>query len=749
MNRVGVINRVNKTLSIRLLSRPVLPITNISFRALGTSNLCQRRIRRKNRSDDEKKGKSDDNIDHIEAFEKQRKLAQEKRKDRTNAQNIKTKKEKADEESNIKFASTFSKVIVGLLVFSVCNSIYNLFDLSREKAVQQEYEKLDTIPVQRFFSEYLGKGQVQDIKLRFIGDEQKEIIVTLVNGRQFLSHVNWHKFHQELAIFEEKFNIHPSERRAGKDMKVLTEPSPILGMEPVKTYADYKAKIEGHLIILLMEIAFTGLFIMYQGGPKRMSSNFSNMIRQVMKQSESMDRMSKGGGVKITPVPRTNVSLKDVAGMKEEKREIEEFVEFLKNPKKFQRLGAKMPKGVLLTGPPGTGKTMLAKAVANDCGVPFYYKGSSEFVKAVVGTGAKDVRDIFAEARKQQPCIIFFDELDAIGKKRSEQAGQNETDNTLNQLLVELDGMKGNDSDVIVVMAATNAPDSLDHALVRPGRFDRKIHCGLPATDGREEIFNVHLKTVKTELPPKQYAKALADLTPGMSGAQIANIVNEAALLAARDKSDLVTVKHFEFAIERVMAGALKFSSVSKPETKQVLAAMEAGKCLTAWLLPSQDPVLKASIVPRTHSNVGYTQFSRREHFLQSEEYLKDKIAVLMAGKLAQKVLFGKVSPQIENDRDSTQASEIASQIVQIHGMSPRLGQVNLSSDIQFSDSTKRIIDLERQRVLSESMTIAEDLLLLHKDKLSEIVKFLVDKEVIHNADLRNIIGIDKNQEEI
>lgn len=319
-----------------------------------------------------------------------------------------------------------------------------------------------------------------------------------------------------------------------------------------------------------------------------------------------------------------------------------------------------MPKGVLLTGPPGTGKTLLAKAVANDCDVPFYYKAASEFVKPTVGTGAKDLRTIFKEARAKQPCIIFIDELDAIGKKRGEQYGSQEKDTTLNQLLVELDGMNNRVDDTIVVMAATNAPETLDDALVRPGRFDRKIHCGLPPRDGRREIFLIHLKTVKTERPPKEYASLLADLTPGMSGAQIANVVNEAAITAINYNSELVKMEHFESAIERVLAGNKKTTNVNKIQTKQVLAAMEAGKCLTSWILPSQDAVVKASIVPRTHSNVGYTQFSSRDRFLQSEEFMIDKIAVLLSGKIAQKILFGKISADLQNDEDAKKSDKIS-----------------------------------------------------------------------------------------
>jgi len=708
----------------------------LSQRQLSTTTLCQKRVRRP--ANRRKREKDEESDDHLEAFEKQRQLKEESRKDRRNERQQTENKSKREEKEIRESSDKASLFIVGFLCVSVLFGFYQAATLAINNETQNEFESMDKVPVHRFFEEYLAKGQVADMKLRFVGDDQKEIVVTLVNGRQFITHVSWRKFHIQLAQFEEHFNIHPSERRAGKEFEVITR-SILNG--PVQDYADYKSTVDGGIIRIGLDILITGAIIFGQGGPKNMRKMMSDMIMMMRKQFKTMEMAQKGKGNKIVPVAKTNVSLKEVAGMNEEKKEIEEFVEFLKNPKKFTRLGAKMPKGVLLSGPPGTGKTMLAKAVANDCNVPFFYKASSEFVKSVVGTGAKDVRELFEQARKQQPCIIFFDELDAIGKKRAEQFGSPETDNTLNQILVELDGMSNRTSDVVVVMAATNAPESLDDALVRPGRFDRKIYCGLPATDGRFEIFNVHLKTVKTEKPPKEYAQILADLTPGMSGAQIANVVNEAALLAARYNSDLVKLEHFESSIERVLAGNKKTSAVNKAEAKRVLAATEAGKCLTAWLLPSQDSVLKASIVPRTHSNVGYTQFNQRERFLKSEEYMMDRMAVLLSGKIAQKVLFGKISARLENDRDSQTVTDMATEMVKIYGMSKSVGQVNLSQDIPYSDGTKYLIDQERSRVINEAVRMSEELLSSHKNELLEIVDFLVKKEVIHSEDLERIIG--------
>jgi len=739
MNRLTLklVRPFGRSYKLSVASRNVL-----SARQISTTSLCEKRKRRSKRTKTDVE--EEEETDHLKAFEKQRELAKAKQKDRMQERTSKEKREKAETEEKDATAERFGKFFAGLLGFMGLNSLWQLYRITSATSQQDEFEKLDHVPSHRFFDEYLSKGQVASMGLRFVGDDKKEVVVTLVNGRQMIVNVDWRKFHVELAEFEEKFNIHPDQRRAGKDFEILSMKAGVMPgtRMPTKDYSDFKTHAYSATMHLIFDVVIVASIIMGNGGFKNFSKSMSSMFKQMSKQMDQMNKMQNRGKSLVKPVPKTNVTLKQVAGMKEEKQEIEEFVEFLKNPKKFQRLGAKMPKGVLLSGPPGTGKTMLAKAVANDCDVPFFYKASSEFVKSVVGTGAKDMRDLFAQARKQQPCIIFFDELDAIGKKRAEMSGGGqEKDNTLNQLLVELDGMKNLSDDVIVVMAATNAPESLDNALVRPGRFDRKIHCGLPATDGREEIFLVHLKTVKTEKPPAEYAKILAELTPGMSGAQIANIVNEAALLAARFESDLVKLEHFESAIERVLAGNKKSSSVHKIGTKKILAATEAGKCLAAWLLPSQDAVLKASIIPRSHSNVGYTQFNQRERFLKSEEYLMDRMAVLLAGKVAQKVLFGKISAQLENDKDSKLVTNMATEMVQIYGMSPSLGQVNLSQDIPISDGTKFMIDQERNKFISKAAKISEELIQKHKAELEQIVEFLVQKEVIHDEDLEKILG--------
>lgn len=726
-----------------LLARRVSlrPVNFQQCRQLTVTPVLDRRVRKTKRSASEKEEMEAEPEDHLEAFEKYRKVQKEKKKIRSKEEKAKANVAKEEVEKKNKTLNMAVNILLGIILLIGLDSLYRYIDLSSQMRMQEEMENLDRIPLDRFFSHYLARGDVEDMAIRFDGTEQKEIVVTLQNGQKFLMNVNYNTFHTELGKFENDYNIHPSERVAGRNLRTLTQGSTFKSIE---NFGDYKANIQGQLLGSVFSMLITAYYLFMGGGTvKGLRQRLMQMGQMVMRQMESNNPNAKKSA--MTPVMKTNVKLSDVAGMKGEKQEIEEFVQYLKNPDRFTSLGARMPKGVLLTGPPGTGKTMLAKAVANDCNVPFYYKSSSEFVQSLAGKGAKDIREMFAVARKNQPCIVFIDELDAIGKKRAQGmsagGGAAEKDNTLNQLLVEMDGMTGSDNDTIVLMAATNNPTSLDEALVRPGRFDRKIQCDLPPTDGRRDIFMVHLKTIKTEKPPKVYAEMLAKLTPGFSGAQIANVVNEAALLAAREQSDLIKSSHFEAAIDRIMSGTRKDNNTIKAETKTILAALEAGKCVVSWLSETQDPVLKASIVPRSHSNVGYTQYQTKERFLQSEEYLKERLGVLLAPKIAQKVLFGRVSTQIDNDKDSTNASDLATKMVTSFGFSKTVGQVNFTQENMYSDATKRQIDIERQNIMNSAIAAAEEILIKNKEKLQEVVNLLIREEVLHASDLEKILG--------
>ncbi|VDP40733.1 unnamed protein product [Heligmosomoides polygyrus] len=345
------------------------------------------------------------------------------------------------------------------------------------------------------------------------------------------------------------------------------------------------------------------------------------------------------------------VAFKDVAGCEEAKIEIMEFVNFLKNPQQYKDLGAKIPKGAILTGPPGTGKTLLAKATAGEANVPFITVSGSEFLEMFVGVGPARVRDMFAMARKNSPCILFIDEIDAVGRKRGGKGGMgghSEQENTLNQLLVEMDGFSTEESSVIVI-AATNRVDILDPALLRPGRFDRQIYVPVPDIKGRASIFRVHLAPLKTSLDKVQLSRRLAAHTPGFSGADISNVCNEAALIAARDASEEISQKNFEQAIERVVAGMEKKSQVLQPEEKRTVAYHEAGHAIAGWFLEYADPLLKVSIIPRG-KGLGYAQYLPKEQYLYSKEQLLDRMCMTLGGRVSEEIFFGRITTGAQDD---------------------------------------------------------------------------------------------------
>ncbi|XP_053427097.1 AFG3-like protein 2 isoform X2 [Nycticebus coucang] len=354
-----------------------------------------------------------------------------------------------------------------------------------------------------------------------------------------------------------------------------------------------------------------------------------------------------------------DVKFKDVAGCEEAKLEIMEFVNFLKNPKQYQDLGAKIPKGAILTGPPGTGKTLLAKATAGEANVPFITVSGSEFLEMFVGVGPARVRDLFALARKNAPCILFIDEIDAVGRKRGRGnfGGQSEQENTLNQLLVEMDGF--NTTTNVVILAGTNRPDILDPALLRPGRFDRQIFIGPPDIKGRASIFKVHLRPLKLDssLEKEKLARKLASLTPGFSGADVANVCNEAALIAARHLSDSINEKHFEQAIERVIGGLEKKTQVLQPEEKKTVAYHEAGHAVAGWYLEHADPLLKVSIIPRG-KGLGYAQYLPKEQYLYTKEQLLDRMCMTLGGRVSEEIFFGRITTGAQDDlRKVTQSA--------------------------------------------------------------------------------------------
>ena len=459
--------------------------------------------------------------------------------------------------------------------------------------------------------------------------------------------------------------------------------------------------------------------------------------------SSSMTDFSKSMAKKFNKEMNLKVRFADVAGMDEAKREIEEFVDFLRNPDRYKQIGAKLPKGALLSGPPGTGKTLLAKACAGEAGVPFFFVSGSEFVEMFVGVGSSRVRDLFKQAKENAPAIIFIDEIDAIGKKRSAKLATNsETDSTLNQLLVEMDGFG---SDVNVVMfAATNRKELLDSALTRPGRFDRSIDITLPDIDGRRDVFKVHLRPLRLESEEKyeKHARRLASLTPGFSGADIANICNEAAIQAVRRGHTFVQDMDFEIAVERVIGGLEKKRSVNSDERRTV-AVHESGHGVVSWFLEGASPLLKLTIIPRSKGALGFAQYLPNEQSLETYSDLEDKIIAVLGGRCAELVFFGKVTTGAYDDLQK--AYKIAHSMVTKLGMSDRLGYLSLEENEYglktYSDITNQDIDEECKRIIDTCSAKCLELVRLHKDKIQQLSDTLLEKETIDLNMITEILG--------
>ncbi|WPU94440.1 ATP-dependent zinc metalloprotease FtsH [Mucilaginibacter sabulilitoris] len=442
---------------------------------------------------------------------------------------------------------------------------------------------------------------------------------------------------------------------------------------------------------------------------------------------------------------QVSVTFNDVAGLEEAKQEVMEIVDFLKNPKKYTNLGGKIPKGALLVGSPGTGKTLLAKAVAGEAQVPFFSLSGSDFVEMFVGVGASRVRDLFRQAKDKAPCIIFIDEIDAIGRARGKNnivGGNDERENTLNQLLVEMDGF-GTDSGIII-LAATNRPDVLDSALLRPGRFDRQVSIDKPDLIGREQIFKVHLKPIK--LSDGVDAKKLSAQTPGFAGAEIANVCNEAALIAARKNKEAVDMADFQDAIDRVIGGLEKKNKIISPEEKRIVAYHEAGHAIAGWFLEHADPLVKVSIVPRGVAALGYAQYLPKEQFLYTTEQLLDEMSVSMGGRVAEDIVFGKISTGALSDLE--RITKLAYAMTKIYGMNNSVGNVSFydpQGEYQFnkpySDTTAEMIDNEVRKLVDVVYQKTKDLLNEKRDGLEKIAQKLLEKEVLFQSDLEEILG--------
>ena len=473
-----------------------------------------------------------------------------------------------------------------------------------------------------------------------------------------------------------------------------------------------------------------------------------------------MSRMSRGagggaGGIMNVGKARAQVfdkenskkvTFKDVAGLEEAKVEIMEIVDFLKNPDKYKSIGAKIPKGALLVGPPGTGKTLLAKAVAGEANVPFLSISGSDFVEMFVGVGASRVRDLFEQAKQKAPCIVFIDEIDAIGRARGKNAGfsgNDERENTLNQLLTEMDGFQTNTG--VIVLAATNRADILDKALMRAGRFDRQIEVGLPDVKEREEIFNVHLRPLK--LDPQLDRSFLARQTPGFSGADIANVCNEAALIAARHNKKFISKEDFLAAIDRIVGGLERKNKIITDEEKRVIAFHEAGHATVSWILEHASPLIKVTIIPRGKA-LGAAWYLPEERQITTREQMMDELAATLGGRVSEQLTFGEISTGALNDLERVTKQAYA--MVAYYGMSENVGTLSFydstgQSDMAFtkpySELTAQQIDAEAKQVIEKAYKMAEKVLREHADGLKELAELLLSREVVFTEDVERIFG--------
>lgn len=550
----------------------------------------------------------------------------------------------------------------------------------------------------RFF-QAVNQGQVQEVTIQ--SREHTNLITgTTKNGTRF--QVTGLKNDAQIATFL---------LEKGVEVKIQEPPSP-----------GWWANILTSLLpILIFVLLFFFMMQQTQGGGNR-----------VMSFGKSRARLHTDDKKRVT--------FADVAGADEVKEELQEIVEFLKNPKKFAELGARIPKGVLLYGPPGTGKTLLARAVAGEAGVPFFSISGSDFVEMFVGVGASRVRDLFDQAKKNAPCIVFIDEIDAVGRQRGAGlgGGHDEREQTLNQLLVEMDGFSPNEG--IIIIAATNRPDILDPALLRPGRFDRQVVVDIPDVAGRKEILKVHVRG--KPLAPDVDLDVLARRTPGFTGADLANLVNEAALLAARNNKTQITMQELEDSIERVIAGPEKKSKVISEQEKKLVSYHEAGHAVVGYLLPNTDPVHKVSIIPRGRAG-GYTLLLPKEdRYYMTRSMLLDQVTMLLAGRVAEALVLKEISTGAQNDLE--RATEIVRRMVMEYGMSEEIGPMtlgrkqetiflgrDLARDRNYGEEVAAAIDKEVRRMIESCYNRAKELLEKHMDTLHLVAKTLFDKETL------------------
>ncbi|HKL17373.1 MAG TPA: ATP-dependent zinc metalloprotease FtsH [Halalkalibaculum sp.] len=576
------------------------------------------------------------------------------------------------------------------------------------------------------FLEYVEKGYVKEITIKnnstITGEYSQKAVQEGI--------VNQNKDQDQWQLTDsEPSNLFNTTMIEGDEIRPLLDANEVV----------YDAKIEENwfdgifmwLILIGLAIAFW-IFIFRRMNPGQQVLNIGkNKASLYDKQKEN------------------KVSFRDVAGLEEAKAEVEEVVEFLKNPKKFTKLGGTLPKGVLLVGPPGTGKTLLAKATAGEADVPFFSLSGSDFVEMFVGVGAARVRDLFKQAKEKAPCIIFIDEIDAIGRSRGKgmmMGSNDERENTLNQLLSEMDGF--NTDKGVIIMAATNRPDVLDSALLRPGRFDRQILIDKPDLNGRVSVLEVHSRKLK--LSNNIDLKLLASQTPGFAGAELANLCNEAALMAARRGKEAVEMVDFQDSIERVIAGLEKKNKLISPKERKIVAYHEAGHAIVGWYLEHTDPVLKVSIVPRGLAALGYTlQTPLEDRFLMTTEELDDKICALLGGRISEEIIFGRISTGAQNDLE--RITNMAFAMVAEYGMSEEIGYLSLKDsnnpensygfNKKYSQRTSERIDDAVSKIVKKNYERTKKLLMDHKEELEKMAETLLEKEVLDHNDLRDLLG--------
>lgn len=604
---------------------------------------------------------------------------------------------------------------------------------------KMKYEEFkNTITLQEFVNLYLSKGYVEKIQVN--NERGKAYLKENINVNNSNSSIIYFSI-GDISSFESKI------KEVQNSMGINT-----LNFVPIEySHLISLRKVVNDLLPTAIGITIAILLL------RTFSKSISN---------SASDRLIKSNYSSFSHVKNINKNIKfiDIAGMKEAKQEIYELVEFLKDPKRFQNLGAKIPKGALLVGPPGTGKTLLAKAVAGEANVPFFYISGSDFIEIFVGMGASRVRELFSQARKLSPSIVFIDEIDAVGRKRAKGGGfaassNDERESTLNQILVEMDGFTENNG--VIVLAGTNRSDVLDPALTRPGRFDRIINIERPTLEERKEIFKVHLSPLKLDknLNKDKLIRYLACLSPGFVGSEIKNLCNEAAIHAARRGSNSgVELIDFDKASDRIIGGLKKLDGYLSPKEKKIVSLHESGHAIAGWYLKHAEPVLKVSIVPRTGGALGFAQIIPNELRLLSKESLLDKIAVLLAGRASEELYSESITTGAYDDLQK--ATMIANSIITLYGMDPQIGLTTFNSNMNingssnsnnsggnyslykpYSEATSQMIDTRIQKIIHDQYSRIKELLISKKEQVHKLSDLLLNKETVTNEDITECIG--------